>query len=395
MSPAFRRARADKFDALVTSGQSSEQFADLLTLVGALREVAPVEPRADFAASLREQLMAAAPAAMATAARDHAVPHQAAPRRRHERRVSIAIGAFAIVGATTASAIASSSALPGDTLYPIKRAIETIQTEVTIGDQAKGATVLSQAGDRLSEVQKLQARGADSADLKEALDAYASQATQASQLLLDAYRQQGDTASITQLQAFTDEGMRTLSGLVGVLPPNLDGALANATQTLLDIVHQASQACPSCNLGVLEIPGPLVNLVNGTVANVQAAGTPAAPSAHPTLPRGLITQADPAPAAGSQSTEAGSKPTDKATKPTVKVPGVGGVKLGQANPLPSLPTSMPTSLGGAVTGLTNPLSGTVSGLSSSIPGPLGQTVGGVGQTVDGLGNTVNGLLGGH
>lgn len=394
MSPAFRRARADKFDALVSSGHTSDEFAGLLTLVGALRDVAPVEPRAEFAAGLREQLMAAAPAAMATAARDHAVPHKAAPRRRHERRVSVAIGALAIVGATTASAIASSSALPGDTLYPIKRAIETIQTDVTVGDQAKGATVLSQAGDRLSEVQKLQAKGGDSSDLKEALDAYASQASQASQLLLDAYKAHGDAASITQLQAFTDQGMRTLSGLVGVLPPQLDGALANATQTLLNIVHQASQACPTCDLGVLEIPGPLVNLVNGTVASVQGVTGAAAVAPHSAGPRGPITQAGPPPLPTTQDSDA-TKSTDKTTSKPAKVPGVGGTKLGGTNPLPSLPTGMPTSLSGAVTGLTNPLSGTVSGLSSSLPGTLGQTVDGVGQTVNGVGGTVNGLLGGH
>lgn len=390
MSPAFRHSRAEKFDALVDSGQTSEQFADLLALVGSLREVAPVEPRAAFAAGLREQLMAAAPAAMATAARDHAVPRKAAPRRRHERRISVAIGAVAIVGATTASALASSSALPGDTLYPIKRAIETIQTEVTVGDQAKGATVLSQAGDRLDEVKKLQAKGADPADLKQALDAYASQATQASQLLLGAYKSHGDATNIAQLQAFTDEGMRTLSGLVGVLPPGLDGALANATQTLLDIVHNASQACPTCNLGVLEIPGPLVNLVNGTVAALQGTAAP-----HPAGPRGPIMQAGPLlPTTQDSAPSEPSKPTDKSSKPAAKVPGVGSGLIGGTNPLPTLPSGVPTSLGGAVSGVTGTVGGAVSGLSSSIPGPLGQTVDGLGQTVDGLGNTLNGLLGG-
>ena len=173
-----------------------------------------------------------------------------------------------------------------------------------------------------------------------------------------------------------------------MLPPDLDTALANATQTLLNIVHQASQACPSCNLGVLEIPGPLVNLVNGPIASLQAAG-----ASLPGAPSGPITQAAPVQLPTTGDTDA-SKPTDKASKPSVKLPNAGGVKLGGTNPLPSLPSGMPTSLGGAVTGLTNPLSGTVSGLSSSIPGPLGQTVNGLGQTVDGVGGTVNGLLGG-
>lgn len=393
MSPAFTRVRAERFDALVSSGQSSETYAELLSLVGALRDVTPVEPRAEFAASLREQLMAAAPAAMATAVRDHAVPRKTAPRRQHERRISVAIGAVAIVGATTASAIASNNALPGDTLYPIKRAIETIQTEVTVGDQAKGATVLAQAGDRLDEVQKLQAKGADSSDLKQALKAYADQAAQASQLLLGDFRQHGDAASIAQLQAFTDEGMRTLSSLVGVLPPSLESALANATQTLLDIVHEASQACPSCNLGVLEIPSPLVNLVSGGVSGGAANATQ---SSTNTAPRGPITQTtDPTiPSTSASSGSTTQKPADKPTsKPSVKLPSVGTGLGNGKNTLPTLPSGVPTSLGQAVTGLTSPVGGTVSGLGSAIPGPLGGTVDGLGQTVDGLGNTVNGILG--
>lgn len=391
MSPAFSRARAEKFDALVNSGETAEQFSELLSLVGALRDVAPIEPRAEFSADLRERLMAAAPAAMATAVRDHAVPRKATPRRHHERRISVAIGAVAIVGATTASAIASNSALPGDTLYPVKRAIETIQTEVTVGDQAKGATVLAQAGDRLSEVQKLQAKGADSSDLKQALQAYADQASKASELLLGDFKQHGDAASIAQLQAFTNEGMRTLSDLVGVLPPSLEGVLADATQTLLNIVHEASQACPSCNLGVLEIPSPLVNLVSGVVSGASTAGH----SSSSTDPSGPIAQAaEPIlPTTPSAPASTSPKPTDKASKPSAKLPSPGTGPIGGTKPLSGLPTGMPTSLGGALTGVTNPLGGAVSGLGSAIPGPVGDTVNGLGQTVSGLGDTVSGILG--
>ena len=52
-------------------------------------------------------------------------------------------------------AVASQSALPGDALYPIKRAIENTEAGVRVSDDAKGETILSNASGRLNEVDKL------------------------------------------------------------------------------------------------------------------------------------------------------------------------------------------------------------------------------------------------
>ena len=44
-------------------------------------------------------------------------------------------------------AVASQGAIPGDALYPVKRAIENTQAGFSVGDDAKGETVLGNASD--------------------------------------------------------------------------------------------------------------------------------------------------------------------------------------------------------------------------------------------------------
>src|SRR6476661_4903143 len=117
MSPAFpSRRRADQFDALVegtlTQAPTAE-LAGLLALTEGLRAEPAVAPRADFAASLRERLMEAAPEAPATpagpatasaadanAAGRLTVGHRTPSKTSRERRIGVAIAAFSIVGAT-------------------------------------------------------------------------------------------------------------------------------------------------------------------------------------------------------------------------------------------------------------------------------------------------------
>ena len=163
MTPLFpARRSAERFDALVEGARhdADASTAELLELVGALRSAPLPQARPEFVADLREQLMVAARSelvAPAAGSRDDVATRLTiAPRRtRRERRVGVALGAFAIIGATTSMAVASQSALPGDALYPVKRAIENTHTGFSVGDDAKGETILGNASGRLDEVDEL------------------------------------------------------------------------------------------------------------------------------------------------------------------------------------------------------------------------------------------------
>ena len=140
---------------------STATISDLLEVVSSLRSVPEPLARPEFVADLRERLMLAAateltPVPASARERDDVARLTIKPvRTRRERRVGIALGAVAILGATTSMAVASQGAIPGDALYPVKRAIENTQAGFSVGDDSKGETVLGNASTRLDEVGKL------------------------------------------------------------------------------------------------------------------------------------------------------------------------------------------------------------------------------------------------
>src|SRR4051794_8024893 len=165
MKPLFpTQRRAERFDSLVEGRQPAggdNLDAELLELVAALRSAPQPQPRPEFVADLREQLMVAARTELVAAdpgsrGDDVATRLTITPRRtRRERRVGVALGAVALVGATASMAVASQNAIPGDPLYPIKRVIENAQTGLSVGDDAKAESILGNASGRLDEVDRL------------------------------------------------------------------------------------------------------------------------------------------------------------------------------------------------------------------------------------------------
>ena len=113
------------------------------------------EPRPEFVADLRSRLMAEAETALVPT--DVSRLQLPARRTGRERRIAAVVGGLAIVGATTSVAVASQSALPGESLYPIKRVIESAHTGLSVGEARKGSTELANASSRLDEVAALTA----------------------------------------------------------------------------------------------------------------------------------------------------------------------------------------------------------------------------------------------
>jgi hypothetical protein len=408
MSPAFPRRRAEQFDALLEGNPTetpSGEMARLLALVEDVRGVPDVAPRADFAASLRERLMAEAPTALAVPAEqssdEKARRLTVAPRTKtsHERRIGVAIAAFSIVGATAASAVASQGSLPGDTLYPVKRLIEDARTSLAMGDGAKADALLTQARTRLKEVSALSGRDdQDAGEISSALQDFGSTAEHASGVVLSEYADTGDADSITELRTFASDGMNTLSGLVGVVPASVNGVLADTAETLLEIDDSAAAACPACAGGILDLPSSIISLLSATTDDTTADSTtdssappPKTPGKHQSkTPQGLVPSggATHGPVTGGSSAEgdgpvAGGKSGpvkgDKADQPKSDPTTVGGVVGG---------------VGGAVGGTVSGVGGAVSGVGGAVGGPVGGVVSGLGDTVSGLGDVVGGVVGG-
>lgn len=291
MKPAMTaRRRAEEFHRLVehgsTDGLRASRDADLLVTVGALRRAAePHEARPEFVRDLRARLMAAAaetlPAAAAPAPAVARVPD-----RRRERRLAVAVGGFALVSAASSMAVAAQSALPGDALYPLKRAIENIETGLR-SDDVRGTLLLENAGDRLAEVSALAREGGDGADIARTLDDFTAQFDQASDLLLDDFAADGRADSIQQLRDFAADSVAELERLQSLVPAEARPALITAATTVSEIDATAASVCPACS-SLPIITSPAFTSLQGATDALDGASVPPAispePSVGPTAP---------------------------------------------------------------------------------------------------------------
>ncbi|GAA4722589.1 hypothetical protein GCM10023350_00910 [Nocardioides endophyticus] len=396
------RRRADDFDTLVElSSTGAARHADhardtdardaqLLELVGALRGVPAPQPRPEFVAALRSRLMAEAESAL--------VPDDAArlrlPARRtsRERRIAAVVGGLAIAGATTSVAVASQSALPGESLYPIKRIIESAHTGLSLGEQRKGSTELANASSRLDEVTAL-TQDSDLGDderIASTLGTFTEQATAGADLLLADYAHTGRASSIATLRDFASSSMDRLIEIEPQIPYAARDELIAAANTLAQIDAEAEQQCATCGgTPITSIPLPFA---------AETIDLPAVPSAQP------INQSDIVPGKGKRdgtkhSTDQGNDPTtDPTTDPALpEVDGAvpPGSVLDPADPTPS---GTPNPVKDLTDGLTGVLTGKdpsgskpPSGASPTAS-PLNQVVDGVDGILHGVLDPVTGLL---
>ncbi|MDP3891671.1 DUF5667 domain-containing protein [Nocardioides sp.] len=388
------RKRAEEFAALVEGQRASDpRFADLLSLVADLRTTEAPEPRAEFVTSLREQLMVEADTVLLP--RDLATEERLRlPARtttsRPNRRLAVAAGAIAMVGASASMAVAAQTSLPGDTLYPVKRALEEAQTSVTRGQQAQGLSVLDNATGRLEEAAGLAQRGtpSDLRSVETTLATFVEQSQQGSDALLAHYAASGDETSVEAVRDFTATSMEYLQVIKAAVPDESGAAVLDAAESIKSIDAAAASACPSCGgTGVGQIPQILLFSAGQSPDDVAAA-----------LP---LPEIEPG------TTLEPAEPEDSIELPDLDGP-VSGDATGKTG-LPGLPGQPQTAPEGPATGTVtksgakvgkalDDLTRGLTGGSSTDPGLLT----GVGETVDELldpvtstlEQTLNGLLGG-
>lgn len=381
MSPVFSaRRRADEFDSLVEAAASGNRvddarFAELLDVVGTLRTAPAPQARPEFVADLRERLMVAAAEELTPVASSPADRLTVAPQRtRRERRIAIAVGGVAVLGATTSMAVAAQTALPGDVLYPLKRALENAETGVRVDDADKGSTLLANARGRLAEIDQL-TRSEDGQDLvaiEATLQDFAEQATEASDLLLADYSATGAEDSITELQDFTAQSLAALEDLSAVLPAAAQQALVTAGELLAQIAQTAVSVCPTCTGEQIgRIPSFLVQAaedVVGSLVNPSRDDAVVATPAAPSKPSGGTSGGGSEP-----KTKPGKAPSAGPSSPSILPPPSGGQGGGKGDggkdeddPLGGLgevlggagsdtPASGPGSSGAPITDLTDPV----------------------------------------
>ncbi|AWL32891.1 DUF5667 domain-containing protein [Streptomyces albidoflavus] len=284
----------------------------MLSLAAELGEVPRPQLDPEVRTVQRAQLVAAMEA-MAGSAPDPSVPeqrsgrgaHRASPLRKLRPRsrltkglaaggltVGVAAGAFGGVAA------ASSDALPGDSLYGLKRGMEDIKLGMA-GDAAdRGGIYLDHASTRLSEARRLMERGRSGsldheslAEIRRALGAVHHDAGQGHRLLSAAYQEGGSLQPIQQLSSFSQSHRATWTSLRDQLPP-----------TLFDVSDQVSEVFDA----IEEEVEPLRSLLPGAPSQDDRPGGSPAPGSSPPAGTGSVAPGEPDPS-GSAEREGGGQ----------------------------------------------------------------------------------------
>ncbi|MEC4020285.1 DUF5667 domain-containing protein [Streptomyces sp. H27-D2] len=136
--------------------------------------------------------------------------------------VGVAAGAFSGVAA------ASSDALPGDSLYGLKRGMEDFKLGLADGDNDRGDLYLDQASTRLQEARRLMERGRAAdldheslGEIRRALSGMRHDASEGHRLLHEAYERDGSIIPIQTLNSFSKSHRESWSRLRDRLPVQL------------------------------------------------------------------------------------------------------------------------------------------------------------------------------
>ncbi|WP_424213134.1 DUF5667 domain-containing protein [Streptomyces sp. BI20] len=329
----------------------------LLTLASALGDMPRPQMDADVKVVQRAQLVAAMEAMVleerATGtAPDPQVPeqrgrgaHRATPLRKLRPRSRWAKGLTAggltvgvAAGAFSGVAAASTDALPGDSLYPVKRGMEDLRLGMADDDSDRGELFLDQASSRLSEARRLMERGRSGAldheslgEIRRALAGMKHDAAEGHRLLQAAYERDGSLGPMQTLSSFA----RSHRDAWGALREKLPVQLADVGNEVAGVFAAIDQdVAPLQGL----LPKPPEQSRGGT-------GTPAAP-ATPTHPDARPGTAQDRP--GTPGTGQAPADTPSPSGPSHAAPGTGGGLLDGAEDLlnPPAPGSTPADPGG-------------------------------------------------
>ncbi|MGI5197243.1 DUF5667 domain-containing protein [Streptomyces sp. CA-288835] len=151
--------------------------------------------------------------------------------------VGVAAGAFSGVAA------ASSDALPGDSLYGLKRGMEDLKRGMADGDNDRGRLYLDQASTRLSEARRLIERDRSGpldhesmGEIRRALSGMRHDASEGHRLLHEAYERDPDSlAPIQTLSAFSHSHRDRWGELRDRLPAQL-GDVSRQVSSVFDAI---------------------------------------------------------------------------------------------------------------------------------------------------------------
>ncbi|MER5452280.1 DUF5667 domain-containing protein [Streptomyces sp. NPDC002766] len=348
-----RDTAAQQSDPPPPAAARTEQ-AELLALVVDLGELPKPELDPEVKVVQRAQLVAAFEAMLQGAggeAADPSVPEQRSHRSRGTHRASglgklrprsrltkgLAAGGLGVgvaAGAFGGVAAASSDALPGDSLYGLKRGIEDFKLNyLTEGADQQGQAYLDLASTRLNEARRLMDRGRGGhldhesvGEIRRALSGMQHDASEGHRLLHEAYESDPHSLGpIQALSAFSRSHREVWGALRDKLPVQL-GDVSDEVSSVFDAIDE--EVAPLQSL----LPQPPARGGDGRRGGSSTASTGPGHGSH-------------SPGTGKGSTDSGRSSSPSGSATTGSDGLIGGNTGGLLDPPKSSGTASPSASG--------------------------------------------------
>ncbi|PWI11330.1 hypothetical protein DIZ27_08125 [Streptomyces sp. NWU339] len=155
------------------------------------------------------------------------------------------LGITVAAGALGGVSVASSDALPGDSLYGLKRGIEDVKLGLADGNDERGRVLLDHASIRLSEARRLMERDRSGSldhesvgEIRRALSGMRHDASEGHRLLREAYRLDPDSLGPMQaLSSFSHSHRQAWGSLRDRLPAQL-GDVSRQVSSVFDAIDE-------------------------------------------------------------------------------------------------------------------------------------------------------------
>lgn len=366
---------------------TSARYAELTRTVALLRTTPQPVPDPAFVRNLRERLLTAPDEALTPA--DPPRHRQVAPARPrpHRRRMATLAAGLTLVGGTAGIAAAAQGTLPGDSLYPVKRGLESIQLQLTTSSASRGRDLLAQASTRVAEAAALLKQSTDARSValaNEALAAATSSANDGAELLLADYTTSRRESDVTAVRSFASTQMHALAQITA-LATAVHPSASQLGDALAAIDQSARSACVSCSAAPpLNLPESIANasasnpLTTLVYAPTQRAGAlEALARKAEAVARHQVGTPGNGPATLPATITPTTPPTTGGGLPTVSTPDlkkpVKDILGGLAGTGDNVPGQVVNTVNGVVTGLTGAATGTVQSLVDGLSGNKGST----------------------
>jgi hypothetical protein len=319
----------------------------------------------------------------------HAEADTTPVRARRRGALGLATGVASVVIGAAGVAVAAQGALPGDALYDVKQATESVRVAAAGDLTAQGRLELALAEERLAEVVAAVERG-DVRDevLIDTLARMDVRSRDGAVTLVRIAEREGDAALLDEVATFTERQASGLVEVFGDLPvtvrPHAEDSLALLRAIRIQLLEPALGGDGFTSAAqVTEIEQLLrsTTLPPGPAEGQGEDGTDTTTTRTPPADDASTT---PSPSGDGTAPDVGAVETPRESRdPVPRLPG----------PLDDVGDAVDDTVGGVLDGTGRVVEDTRRGVGDAVDG-VGDAVDGVGDAVDGVGDAVDGVVDG-